>query len=130
MTLKCHASGLPVPTFAWMTPDGYYINATKSVYETPDDDSQNTRGKKLEKDGSLLVFNTRVHDQGIYKCVAFNVMGKDERSVNLTVREGKIRFSVECKGNLRLFWFGFTSCFLVSSNTCFTFSANKDLHRF
>lgn len=87
VTLQCHARGLPPPAFAWVTPDGYYINATKSVYETPDDDSQNTRGKKLQKDGSLLVFNTRVHDQGIYKCVAINVMGKDERRVNLTVRE-------------------------------------------
>ena len=99
LTLQCHARGLPPPAFAWVTPNGYYINATKSVYETLDDDSQNTRGKKLQKDGSLLVFNTRVHDQGLYKCVAINVMQKDERRANLTAREGKIR----------LLWFGFTT---------------------
>ncbi|KAL9950782.1 hypothetical protein ACROYT_G043342 [Oculina patagonica] len=89
VTLTCHANGLPEPTFTWITPDGYAVNATESVYEIEilDDDSQNKRGKTLQKDGSLLIFNTRVHDQGIYKCVAINVMGQDEGSVNLTVRE-------------------------------------------
>ena len=92
MTLTCHARGLPLPSFSWILPDGSPVNATKSVYEIEilDDDSQKIRGAKLQEDGSLLVFDTRVHDQGIYKCVAINVMGKDERSVNLTVREGKI----------------------------------------
>ena len=92
MTLTCHASGLPEPTFFWITPDGHFVNTSQSVFEFEilDDDSQKTRGKKLQEDGSLLVFDTRVHDQGVYKCVAINVMGKDERSVNLTVREGKI----------------------------------------
>ncbi|KAL9950786.1 hypothetical protein ACROYT_G043346 [Oculina patagonica] len=89
VTLTCHADGLPEPTYTWITPDGYAVNATASVYEIEilDDDSQNKRGKTLQKDGSLLIFNTRVHDQGIYKCVAINVMGQDKGSVNLTVRE-------------------------------------------
>ena len=92
MTLTCHANGLPEPTFTWIAPDGAFINATASIYdiEILDDDSQNKRGKVLQNDGSLLIFDTRVDDQGIYKCVAINVMGKDEKSVNLTVRKGKI----------------------------------------
>lgn len=92
MTLTCHASGLPEPTFTWITPDGHFVNTSQSVFEFEilDDDRQKTRGKKLQEDGSLLVFDTRVHDRGVYKCVAINVMGNDERSVNLTVREGKI----------------------------------------
>ena len=93
MTLTCHASGLPQPTFIWLTPDGHAINATAPLYESEDldDGSKNRRGKIVQKDGSLLIFNTRDVDQGIYKCVAINVMGQDERSINLTVKEGKIR---------------------------------------
>ena len=92
MTLTCNANGLPEPTFTWITPDGEAINATTSVYEIEilDDDSQDKRGKILQNDGSLLIFNTRVRDGGIYKCVAINVMGQDEGSVNFTVRKGKI----------------------------------------
>ena len=93
MTLTCHASGLPQPTLIWLTPDGHAINATAPLYESEDldDGSKNRRGKIVQKDGSLLIFNTRDVDQGIYKCVAINVMGQDERSINLTVKEGKIR---------------------------------------
>ena len=92
VTLTCQARGLPEPTFTWITPDGHVVNGTQSVYEMEilDDDSQIKRGKEIQEDGSLLVFDTRVHDQGIYKCFATNVVGQDVRSVNLTVREGEI----------------------------------------
>ena len=92
MTLTCHANGLPEPTFIWIAPDGKVINTTDPVNKNEffESDGENkTAGKVLQKDGSLLIFNTRVHDQGVYKCVATNAMGKDERSVNLTVREGE-----------------------------------------
>ena len=91
MTLTCHASGLPLPTFSWITPDGRAVNATAPVYESEDldDGSKSRRGKILQQDGSLLIFNTRDVDQGVYKCVAINVMGRDERRVNLTIKEGK-----------------------------------------
>ena len=90
MTISCHADGLPEPTFTWITPEGETVNATTAIYEIEilDDDSKNMRGKILQKDGSLLIFNTRVGNGGIYKCVARNVMGTDEGSVNVTVREG------------------------------------------
>ena len=92
MTLKCHARGLPEPTFIWIAPSGDVINASRPIFEIEvfDDDSQKTRGKILQKDGSLLVFDTRVHDSGIYKCVAENALGKDEGNVNLTVRKGEV----------------------------------------
>ena len=91
MTLTCHASGLPQPTFIWITPDGQTVNATAPVYEREDldDGSENIRGKILQEDGSLLIFNTRDDDQGVYKCVAINVVARDEGRVNLTVEEGK-----------------------------------------
>ena len=91
VTLTCHASGLPQPTFTWLTPDGHAVNATAPVYESEnrDDGSKNRRGKIVQKDGSLLIFNTRDVDQGIYKCVAINVMGQDEKNINLSVKEGK-----------------------------------------
>ena len=95
VTLTCHASGLPQPTFTWITPDGHAVNATAPFYERKvlEDGSENRRGKILQDDGSLLIFNTRDIDQGVYKCVAINVMGQDERSVNLTVEEGKSKIS-------------------------------------
>ena len=95
MTLTCHANGLPQPTFTWITPDGHVVNATAPVYESEvlDDGSENRRGKILQEDGSLLIFNTLVVDQGVYKCVAINVVGQDNKTVNLTVKEGKNRIS-------------------------------------
>ena len=91
MTLTCHASGLPQPTFTWITPDGHAVNATAPVYESEvlDDGSENRRGKILQEDGSILIFNTRVVDQGVYECVAINVIGQDNKTVNLTVKKGK-----------------------------------------
>ena len=86
VTLTCQASGLPQPTFTWITPDGHVVNATAPVYE-------NRRGKILQEDGSLLIVNTGVVDQGIYKCVAINDEGQDNKSVNLAVKKGKNRRS-------------------------------------
>ena len=96
MTLTCHASGLPQPTFTWITPDGHAVNATAPVYESEvlDDGSENRRGKIVQEDGSLLIFNAGVVDQGVYKCVAINVVGQDIKAVNLTVKEGKNRRSL------------------------------------
>ena len=95
MTLTCHASGLPQPTFTWITPDGHAVNATAPVYESEvlNDGSEIIRGKIVHEDGSLLIFNTRVADQGVYRCVAINAVGRDDKTVNLTVKEGKNRIS-------------------------------------
>ena len=98
VTLACHATGLPDPTLTWIMPDGESVNATSLIYEIEvlDDGTHKTRGKMLLKDGSLLVFDTRVHDQGIYKCVAVNVVGKDERNVSLTIRKGETLSKYVC----------------------------------
>ncbi|XP_044169164.1 uncharacterized protein LOC122953369 isoform X1 [Acropora millepora] len=89
VTLHCHARGYPKPTFFWITPEGGFVNATRPIYEFEifDDDSIRVRGKMLQNDGSLLLFNTRVYDSGVYKCVAVNVAGESEGSVNVTVTE-------------------------------------------
>lgn len=96
VTLRCHARGYPEPTFLWIMPDDEFVNASSHVleFEFLDDDTKITRGKILQKDGSLLVFNTRVHDSGIYKCRAVNVAGKDESSVNLTVTKDIVEVDV------------------------------------
>ena len=52
----------------------------------------------LQNGGSLLVFYTRVADQGMYKCIATNILGHDVGKVNLTVREGEISLRLESLG--------------------------------
>ena len=52
----------------------------------------------LQKDGSLWIFYTRVADQGMYKCIATNILGHDMGKVNLTVREGEIPLRREWLG--------------------------------
>ena len=52
----------------------------------------------LQNGGSLLIFYTRVADQGMYKCIATNILGHDVGKVNLTVREGEISLRLESLG--------------------------------
>ncbi|PFX22514.1 Fibroblast growth factor receptor 1 [Stylophora pistillata] len=89
VTLACHAEGLPEPTITWVTPDEQVVTAANETLETTtlDDGSKFVRGKKMLQDGSLLIYNTRDNDDGIYKCIAKNVVGTDEKSVNVTVRD-------------------------------------------
>ena len=98
--LTCNASGLPEPAFSWITPDGTLVNSTVSApnLEHLEDNSRVIRWKMLQNDGSLLIFYTRVADQGIYKCIATNILGHDVGKVNLTVREGEISFRLEPLG--------------------------------
>ena len=98
--LTCNASGLPEPTFSWITPDGTLVNSTVSApnLEHLEDNSRVIRGNMLQNDGSLLIFYTRVADQGMYKCIATNILGHDVGKVNLTVREGEISLRRESLG--------------------------------
>ena len=98
--LTCNASGLPEPTFSWITPDGTLVNSTVSApdLEHLEDNSRVIRGNMLQNDGSLLIFYTRVADQGMYKCIASNILGHDVGKVNLTVREGEISLRLESLG--------------------------------
>lgn len=41
---------------------------------------------KAHENGSLEMFMTRKEDQGIYTCVAINILGKDEAQVRLEVK--------------------------------------------
>ena len=95
--LTCRASGWPEPTFSWITPDGTLVNSTVSAPNFEDNSSVITMNM-LQKDGSLLIFYTRVADQGMYKCIATNILGHDVGKVNLTVREGEISLRLESLG--------------------------------
>ena len=63
-----------------------------------EDNSRDITRNMLQNDGSLLIFYTRVADQGMYKCIATNILGDDVGKVNLIVREGKISFRGELVG--------------------------------
>ena len=95
--LTCRARGLPKPTFSWITPDGTLVNSTVSAPNFEGNSSVIT-GNMLQKDGCLLIFYTRVTDQGMYKCIAANILGHDIGKVNLTVREGEISLPRESLG--------------------------------
>ena len=98
--LTCRASGLPEPMFSWITPDGTLVNSTVSDpnLEHLEGNSRDITRNMLQNDGSLLIFYTRVADQGMYKCIATNILGHDVGKVNLTVREGEISLRGELVG--------------------------------
>ena len=98
--LTCRASGWPEPTFWWITPDGTLVNSTVSApnLEHFEDNSRVTTGNMPHKGSSLWIFYTRVADQGMYKCIATNILGHDVGKVTLTVREGEISLRRESLG--------------------------------
>ena len=65
--LFCSASGNPAPQLSWIRVNG----------------SLPSNRIKVTSDGLLRIADVHLEDAGIYKCVAFNILGKDESAVNV-----------------------------------------------
>jgi hypothetical protein len=65
-SLKCNASGLPVPDITWSGVSGLSKN-------------------HVVKDNMLWLMNTTLADQGVYTCTASSVLGTVRKSALLTV---------------------------------------------
>ncbi|XP_038068608.1 leucine-rich repeats and immunoglobulin-like domains protein 2 [Patiria miniata] len=79
-TLSCEATGIPIPNVMWLDPNGTVI---------PDE----WQGRFIiSSDMTLLVISVELSDQGMYTCLAQNVLGEmDSAVVNLTVTDLKSR---------------------------------------
>ena len=70
VTFKVNVSGYPTPTLQW------YFNEKKIAEDYSTD---------IDPDGTLLIPSSEKHHSGVYKLVAENSCGIDEKEVNLTV---------------------------------------------
>ena len=68
--LFCSATGNPAPQLSWVRVDG----------------SLPSNRIKLTSDGLMQISDIRLEDAGKYKCMAHNILGKDENAVNLVVQ--------------------------------------------
>ena len=68
--LSCSASGNPAPQLSWIRVDG----------------SLPSNRIKVKSDGLMQIDDVRLEDAGKYKCMARNILGKDENTANLVVQ--------------------------------------------
>ncbi|XP_066571076.1 matrix-remodeling-associated protein 5 [Amia ocellicauda] len=79
--VDCVASGLPDPEVSWSLPDGTMINNALQS----DDSGARSRRYVIFGNGTLLLQQMGMRDEGDYTCYAENKLGKDEMRVNVKV---------------------------------------------
>ena len=72
--LFCSATGNPAPQLSWIRVDG----------------SLPSNRIKMTSDGLMQIDDVRLEDSGKYKCMARNILGKDENAAKLVV-QSKLR---------------------------------------
>ena len=77
-SLLCYASGNPAPRVAWSRENG--VLPHHKTRET--------------SDGLLQIDDARLEDAGKYKCVAQNILGREEKVISLIVQS---KFSLKSK---------------------------------
>ncbi|TST60404.1 Matrix-remodeling-associated protein 5 [Bagarius yarrelli] len=70
--LKCDATGEPPPAIIWISPNNEMINLSSVKYQ-------------ILRDGTLIINNVNLADQGKYTCVARNSAGDDIKNVKLHI---------------------------------------------
>ena len=68
--LFCSATGNPAPQVSWSRVNG----------------SLPSNRTKVTSDGLMQIVDVRLEDSGKYKCIARNILGKDEKSAGLVVQ--------------------------------------------
>uniref|UniRef100_A0A8C2KTJ3 Neural cell adhesion molecule L1 n=1 Tax=Cyprinus carpio TaxID=7962 RepID=A0A8C2KTJ3_CYPCA len=75
------------------TTEGNHTHLDCPYFGSPKPDLQGSRHRILPN-GTLEIRNTKLQDQGSYVCVASNVIGRDEKEVQLEVKGQKIKETV------------------------------------
>ncbi|VDD85636.1 unnamed protein product [Enterobius vermicularis] len=82
VTFRCAARGRPLPVLKWQKQGGtMYAAEEKRLHVKPDEDS-------------FYITEVKKTDEGLYKCVAENFLGRAEASALLIVRGKSINFDV------------------------------------
>ncbi|KAM9812236.1 immunoglobulin superfamily member 10 isoform X1 [Syngnathus typhle] len=71
--LNCSADGHPKPDISWILPNGTRLTAGRNSH------------RRVDNDGTLVIYNSGVEDAGKYRCGAKNIMGYIEKLVILDV---------------------------------------------
>lgn len=69
-SLLCSASGNPVPSVVWSRESGVLPH----------------NRTRVTSDGLLQIYDAQLEDAGKYKCVAQNILGRDEKAISLVVQ--------------------------------------------
>ncbi|TRY86618.1 hypothetical protein DNTS_018593 [Danionella cerebrum] len=72
-TLRCQASGDPLPSIHWVAPDERLVG--------------NTSRTLLHPDGSLEIRVTTIQDSGSFTCIAASLAGESSASVELSIHQ-------------------------------------------
>uniref|UniRef100_A0A3Q3E9X2 Neuregulin 2a n=1 Tax=Hippocampus comes TaxID=109280 RepID=A0A3Q3E9X2_HIPCM len=73
-TVKCEASGNPLPTYRWFK-DGNELKKSKKI-----------RIKNSQKNSRLQISRAKLEDSGNYTCVVENLLGKDNSTGTINVQ--------------------------------------------
>ncbi|XP_019729896.1 immunoglobulin superfamily member 10 [Hippocampus comes] len=73
IVLNCSSDGHPKPDITWILPDGARLSSGRNTH------------RRVDNDGSLVIFNARIEDAGKYRCGAKNIMGYIEKLIVLDV---------------------------------------------
>jgi len=80
-SLFCSATGKPVPKLSWIKVDG----------------ALPSNRIKVTSDGVVQIDDVRLEDAGKYKCMARNILGKDETAANLVVQSKLKLYIYACR---------------------------------
>ncbi|XP_061606833.1 neuregulin 2a isoform X1 [Phyllopteryx taeniolatus] len=74
LTVKCEATGNPLPTYRWFK-DGNELKKSKKI-----------RIKNSQKNSRLQISRAKLEDSGKYTCVVENLLGKDNSTGTINVQ--------------------------------------------
>lgn len=144
LQVDCKASGSPMPDISWGLPDGTMVN---NAFQS--EAIKKTRSKRyvLFENGTLLLNQVGMAEEGDYTCYAENTLGKDEMHVHITVVTaaphlrpvnlthakikpgGNVRFDCEAIGEPKpkILWMLPSSDIIAASNERYLMHVNGSL---
>jgi hypothetical protein len=94
--LDCPSVGRPAPTIKWTLDNKPLISLTT------DEEWFDFYPRNLYSNGSLVLKNLKVRDEGVYVCTAFNDVGSDSVNITLISKESQLKQDlkgiIHCQG--------------------------------